>query len=180
MTTARIALLALTLPLALGALAAGCGGSGAALQIQPYPGDRDASPRRLEALARQFENTYGCTETDTIQITGMAPGIYGVSGCNSSNDYALGCRPGPYGQICGWNALPSLAQRAGIDMNCGPEYLDIQPAGPMQRVVNGCGFRSTYLLHCGGGVCDWALNGRIEQVGPTTGATPTDQGSYTY
>lgn len=177
MTTARTSLLALSITLALGALAAGCGGSGAALAIQPYPGDRDASPRRLEALARQFESTYGCTETDTIQISGMAPGVYGVSGCNATADYALGCRPGPYGQICSWAALPSLAQRAGIDMNCGPEYLDIQPAGPLSRVVNGCGFRSTYTLNCGGGACDWVLAGRIEQVGP---ATATDQGSYTY
>lgn len=175
--TSRISLVALSISLALSALVAGCGGAGAALQVQQYPGDRDASPRRLEALARQFENTYGCTEADTIQITGMAPGVYSVAGCNSANDYALGCRPGPYGQICSWNALPSLAQQAGIDMSCGAEYLDIQPAGPMQRVVQGCGFRGTYVLNCGGGACSWTMMGPVQQVGPAQGAV---EGAYTY
>lgn len=175
----RLVALALAISsLACGAALAGCGGgSGAALQITPYPGDRMASGRRLESLARTFENTYGCTEADTITITGMAPQVYGVSGCNASNDYMLQCRPGGYGQICEWQALPSLAQQAAIDMSCGPQYVDVQPAGPMQRSVDGCGFHAVYLLNCGGGGCVWSLAGRIEQTGP---ATTTGQGSYTY
>lgn len=174
MNLARTTFAALVLVLSL---VAGCGGSGAALQIQQYPGDRDASPRRLESLAREFENTFGCTEADTIQITGMAPGVYNVQGCNAMRDYMLGCRAGGYaGQICSWQAIPDLAQQASIDMNCGPQYLDIQPAGPNQRSVDGCGFHAVYALQCGGGGCGWALAGRIEQTGPAT----QGGGSYTY
>lgn len=166
--------LALSLALPLAAVAAGCGGSGAALQITQYPGDRDASPRRLESLARTFENTFGCTETDTIQITGMAPGMYNVQGCNAMRDYSLGCHYGGYGgsQVCSWQALPDLAQQAAVDMSCQPAYLEMQPAGPMQRVAEGCGYRATYMLNCGGGGCAWTLAGRIEQVGPTQAAGP--------
>lgn len=151
-------------------IATGCGGSGAALQISQYPGDRDASPRRLESLARTFENTYGCTETDTIQITGMSPGLYAVSGCNAMRDYMLTCHYGGYGgsQVCNWAALPDLAQQASAEMNCQPAYLEMTPAGPNQRIVEGCGFRAGYMLVCAGGGCAWQLAGRIEQVAQTT------------
>lgn len=153
----------------------GCGSAGAALQIQPYPGDRDASPRRLEALAREYENTYGCTETDTIRITGLAPGVYSAEGCSPPRDYMLGCRPGPYGQICSWQALPDLASQAAADMNCAADFLDFQVAGPGQRSVDGCGLHTTYALRCGGG-CAWVLSGPIQQ-----GTTPPQgAGSYTY
>lgn len=178
----RIALvLALTSSLAL-AVVAGCGGgSGAALQLQPYPGDRAATPRRLESLARTFENTFACTEADTIQITGLAPSVYSVEGCTAIRDYSLSCRPGTsqYGprELCEWQALPSLAQRAGADMNCSPDAVDLQPGGPSQRIAEGCGYRAVYMLNCGGPVCDWSLASRIEQVGPVTGGAPV-QGSY--
>lgn len=171
MTSARITLAALVTILSL---VAGCGGGGAALQVQQYPGDRDASPRRLESLAREFENTFGCTEADTIVIRGMAPGVYAVQGCNAMRDYVLGCRPGPYGQICSWQAIADLAQQAAIDMSCGPEYLDIQPAGPNQRTVDGCGNRGMYVLQCAGGGCGWMLMGPIQPSAPAAG------GSYTY
>ena len=154
--------IALALALAL-ASTAGCGGAGAALQITQYPGDRDASPRRLEALAREFENTFGCTETDTIQITGIQPGIYNVQGCTGIRDYMLSCRPGPYGQICSWAALPDVAQQAAVDLNCQPAMLDIQLGAPNQRAVEGCGLRAVYMMSCGGGGCAWMMSGPVQQ-----------------
>jgi hypothetical protein len=171
----RIFPLVTLVSVAYASLSAGCGGAGAALQVAPYPGDRDASPRRLEALAREYENTYGCTETDTIRITGLAPGVYSAEGCSTPHDYILGCRPGPYGQICSWQALPDLAQQAAADMNCAADYLDFQVAGPGQRSVSGCGVQTTYALQCGGG-CAWILSAPIQQASPSAAGA----GSYTY
>lgn len=170
MNAARTTLAVTALLLSL----AGCGGGGgAALQVQPYPGDRDATPRRLESLAREFENTFGCTETDTIAIQGMAPSVYTVHGCSATRDYMLNCRPGPYGQICSWAALPDLAQQAAIDLNCAPQYVDVQPGVQGQRVVEGCGYRAVYMMRCAGN-CTWVLSGPVQQ------AAPTGAGSYTY
>ena len=156
--------IALVLALAL-ASAAGCGGAGAALQITQYPGDRDASPRRLEALAREFENTFGCTETDTIQITGIQPGVYNVQGCTGIRDYMLVCRLGGYAntQICSWAALPDVGQQAAVDLNCQPAMLDIQLGAPNQRAVEGCGLRAVYMMSCGGGGCAWMMSGPVQQ-----------------
>ena len=155
---------------------AGCGaGSGAALQIRPYPGDRQASGRRLQALANLFEQDFACRETDTITIEGLAQGVYAVSGCNGARDYMLGCRAGGYsGQICNWAALPDLSQQAAIDLNCGAEYLDVQSLAPGQRSVDGCGYHATYALTCRGG-CTWQLAGRIVQLPSQPGAA----GAYT-
>src|SRR5690349_9598648 len=76
--TALLVLLARALP----STVAGCGGgSGAALTYSVFPGDRVVTGRRLEGLARTFENSYGCTETDTINIVGLAPQTYNVDGC---------------------------------------------------------------------------------------------------
>ena len=172
--TLRASLLSLT-ALLLAVLAAGCGGAGASLQIQPIVGDREATPRRLESLARTFESTFGCTEADTIQITGIVPGVYSATGCNASRDYVLGCRPGPYGQICDWQPIAGVTQQAGTDMNCAPDALDVQPGAQGQRVVEGCGFRAVYQLQCSG-QCGWILASRIEQATPAGDA----QGSYTY
>ncbi|UJR78775.1 hypothetical protein [Sandaracinus amylolyticus] len=173
MTHARITTLALSIALSM---LVGCGGGArAALQVQQYPGDQ-ATPRRLESLAREFENTFGCTEADTISVVGMARDVYAVSGCNAMRDYVLSCRPGPYGQICSWVALPDLAQQAAIDLNCGPQYVDVQQGVQGQRVAEGCGYRAVYMMQCGG-TCNWILSAPVMQ------ATPTEQGgggSYTY
>ncbi|AKF08608.1 hypothetical protein [Sandaracinus amylolyticus] len=175
MTHARITTLALSIALSM---LVGCGGGGAraALQVQQYPGDYNASPRRLESLAREYENTFGCTEADSISIVGMGPGVYAVSGCNAMRDYMLGCRPGGYGQICDWTAMPDLAQQAAVDLNCGPQYIDVQLGVQGQRVAEGCGYRAVYMMRCGG-TCSWVLSAPVMQ------ATPTEQGgggSYTY
>jgi hypothetical protein len=167
----------LTLTLATLLVLSACGGARAALQVQPFPGDREATGRRLESLARTYENTFGCTETDTIVITGMSVGVYGVSGCNTQRDYMLSCRPGGgYGprMICEWQMMPDLAQQAAADMNCAADAIDFQNGGPGQRVANGCGFRAMYMLQCGGS-CMWMLAGRIEQVGPTGGGVYVTQ-----
>ncbi len=170
----HIVLLVTLVSLGLGSFSVGCGGTGAALQVQPYPGDREASSRRLEALAREYENTYGCTEADTIRITGLAPGVYSAEGCSTPHDYMLGCRPGPYGQICSWQALPDLAQQAAVDMNCAADYLDFQVAGRGQRSVSGCGLQTTYALQCSSG-CTWILSAPIQQT-----SAPAAAGPYTY
>ena len=149
----------------------GCGGgSGAALSYNIFPGDRVVNGRRLENLARTFENNYGCVETDQITIVGFAPATYNVDGCGHISDYVLQCRPGGYSQICEWQELASLAQRAGQDFNCDPAAIDQQVTQGLARTVTGCGFQGTYQYDRG----QWMLMGRIEQVGPVTTGTTTD------
>jgi hypothetical protein len=169
--TALIVLAALALP----CLAAGCGGgSGAALTYHVFPGDRVVNGRRLESLARIFENTYGCTETDTIAIVGIASQTYNVDGCAHTADYQLACRSGGGGyggygggQRCEWEELASLAAQAAMDFRCDAQSIDQQIVqGPM-RTVSGCGYQATYQLQGP----TWMLAGRIEQVGPVTTGT---------
>lgn len=164
----RTALLTL-LALALTSIAGCGGGSGAALAYHVFPGDRVVNGRRLEALARTFENTYGCTETDTISIVGLAPQTYNVDGCAHTADYQLACRPGRGGygprEICEWEELASLAQQAAADFRCDAQSIDQQIVQGPTRVVSGCGYQATYEMRGGG----WVLYGRIEQVGPVTG-----------
>ncbi len=162
--TALVTLLAL----ALLSIVAGCGGgSGAALSYHVFPGDRVVNGRRLESLARTFENSYGCVETDTIAIVGLAPQTYNVDGCAHTADYQLACHMGGYGgrqQICDWEELASLAMQAAADFRCDAQSIDQQIVqGPM-RVVSGCGYQATYEMQGAG----WVLYGRIEQVGPVT------------
>jgi hypothetical protein len=164
----RTALL-LALALALPSIVAGCGGgSGAALTYHIFPGDRVVTGRRLEALARTFENTYGCVETDTIAIVGVGPQTYNVDGCAHTADYQLACRPrsGGYGprEVCEWEELSSLAQQAASDFRCDAQSIDQQIVqGPM-RTASGCGYQATYQLQG----ASWVLASRIEQVGPVT------------
>jgi len=166
--TARTSLFLLAI--ALGSVFAGCGGgSGAALSYNVFPGDRIVNGRRLESLARTFENNYGCVETDQITIVGFAPQTYNVDGCNHTSDYVLQCRPGGYGQICEWEELASLAQQAATDMRCDAAAIDQQVTQGFTRVVSGCGYQATYQFNRG----RWMLAGRIEQVGPVTTAAPT-------
>jgi hypothetical protein len=166
----------------------GCGGgtaSGAALQVSIYPSDRGVvNGRRLESLARQFEQQYPCTATDTISVQGVAPQTYSVEGCGHMVVYQLACRPGVYGQICDWNPMvEDLMARAATDMSCQPDAMDMQPAQGMGRTVMGCGFAGTYILQCQG-ACSWQLASPIAQVGPATGATgngvTTTGGNSTY
>lgn len=170
------------LVLALGALAIlapGCGGgSGAALSYHVVPGDRIVNGRRLENLARTFENNYGCVETDTITIVGFLPETYNVDGCGHVSDYVLMCRPGGYsGQICEWQELASLAQQAASDFRCDAAAIDQQVSQGPSRVVTGCGYQATYQYNRG----QWMLYGRIEQVGPvTTGGTGVTVGGSAY
>lgn len=157
---------------------AGCGR--AALQITPCPGDREASPRRLEALARTFERSFGCAVTDTIQITGMAPGVYTVLGCEAIRDHLLGCRPGGYAApIRNRAPVPDLGDQASVDMNCAAQCLEQTPGGPMQRAVVECGLHATYVLHCGGSGCGWTLAGPVAPLDPVTSPT-SDPRPYTY
>ena len=154
----------------------GCGGSGAAMRFQPFPGDRMVTSRRADSLARTFEQTFPCAEGDTIDIRGMAAQVYAVSGCNGRADYMLSCRPGAYGQICSWEMVASLAAQAAVDMNCGAEYIEYEDAGNMMRRATGCGFAAVYVQRCSGGGCGWALNSRVESTGGAAGGT----GAYTY
>jgi hypothetical protein len=175
-STILLSTCAIAIATALAIPSAGCGSAGASLRIQPIAGDRDATPRRLESLARTFESSFGCTEADTIEIVGIVPGVYSATGCNASRDYILGCRPGPYrGQICDWQPIVGVTQQAGADMSCAPDALDVQPGAPGQRVVEGCGFRAVYQLQCAG-QCGWILASRIEQSTPGGAA----QGPHTY
>ena len=148
---------------------AGCGGgSGAALSYNIFPGDRAVTGRRLEGLARTFENSYGCTATDSIVIVGISPQTYNVDGCAHTSDYQLACRArsGGYGpsQVCEWEELASLANQAAADFRCDPGSVDQQIVQGPVRVVTGCGYQATYQMQGGG----WVLYGRIEQVGPVT------------
>jgi hypothetical protein len=162
--TALLLLLALALP----SIIAGCGGgTNAALTYHVFPGDRVVTGRRLEALARTFENSYGCTETDTIAIVGLMPQTYNVDGCAHTSDYQLACRPGGYGQICEWEELASLAQQAAADFRCDAQSIDqVIVQGPT-RQASGCGYQATYQLQG----ATWVLYSRIEQVGPITSGT---------
>jgi hypothetical protein len=168
--TSLVVLLALALP----SIVAGCGGgSGAALTYHIFPGDRVVTGRRLEGLARTFENTYGCTETDTIAIVGIASQTYNVDGCAHTADYQLACRArggGGYGprEVCEWEELGSLAMQAASDFRCDAQSIDQQIVQGPTRVVSGCGYQATYQLQGP----TWMLYSRIEQVGPvTTGGT---------
>lgn len=163
-----------------------CGGSGAALQATPYPGDSRVTGRRLEALAREFEGTTTCTPEDTIDITGMAPQVYHVEGCASSADYMLQCRPrasGGYGpsESCSWVMFTDVNSVAARDFGCDRDALDVQPVGPDSRRVSGCGYSATYSLQCPGAGCMWVLAGRIEGSSTSGGNQGTGGGSaYTY
>lgn len=157
----------LLLSLALFVLPGCGGGSGAALSYHVFPGDRIVNGRRLEALARTFENNYGCVETDEITIVGFAPQTYNVDGCSHTSDYVLQCRAGGYSQICEWEELASLAQQAATDFRCDAAAIDQQVTQGLARTVNGCGFQATYQYDRG----QWMLLGRIEQVGPVTQGT---------
>ncbi|MFN7696358.1 MAG: hypothetical protein ACK6CU_12250 [Deltaproteobacteria bacterium] len=152
---------------------AGCGGgtaSGAALQVSIHPGDRGVvNGRRLESLARQFEQQYPCTAADTISIQGVAPQTYSAEGCGHMVVYQLQCRPGVYGQICDWGPIvEDLMARAAVDMSCRADAMDMQPAQGMGRSVMGCGYAATYILQCQG-MCSWQLASPVAQVGPMTG-----------
>ncbi len=166
--TALLTIVALALP----TVAAGCGGgSGAALSYHIFPGDRVVTGRRLESLARTFENTYGCVATDTIEIVGLMPQTYNVDGCARTADYQLAChaRTGGYGprEVCDWEELASLSQQAAMDFRCDAQSIDQQIVqGPM-RTVSGCGYQATYQLRGP----QWVLAGRIEQIGPVTSGT---------
>ena len=170
--TLSLALLALGL---FSMLAPGCGGgSGAALRYTMFPGDRMVNGRRLESLARTFENSYGCTATDTIQIVGFVSQAYNVDGCGTTSDYMLSCRPGGYsGQICEWQELASLAQQAASDFRCDAASIDQQVSQSPQRLVTGCGYQAMYQFNGQA----WMLYGRIEQVGPPTGAVVQGSGT---
>ena len=162
--------------IALLASIAGCGGgTRAALNATVFPGDRIVTGRRLENLARTFETEYGCVETDTITITGLAPGVYNVDGCAHMRDYQMQCRPGAYSQICEWIAFEDLGTHASRDFGgCDPSALDIQITSPNTRAVTGCGLRANYMVQCAGS-CGWILMGRIEPAGAAVGG-----GGYTY
>jgi hypothetical protein len=152
---------------ALSPMIAGCGGgTRAALTATVFPGDRAVNGRRLASLASQYENTFGCTEADTIVISGLAPSIYHVDGCAHTLDFQLSCHMGGYGgtqNICDWIAFEDLTVRAGVDFNgCDPAAVDLQVVGPTTRLATGCGYRATYTVQCGGASCTWVLSSRIE------------------
>lgn len=185
MTRSAAVVSLLLLAVSLGSLVAGCGAPGAALRVTPYPGDRYVNGRRLETLARDFERQYGCTEEDTIVVTGIASQIYNVDGCNHTRDYQLVCGASRgyagYGSgvRCDWQAFEDLSVRAGTDFNCDPATIDIQVSSPQMRLVSGCGYQATYQLDCSRGSCGWALATRIEQAGPQVQQVQGG-GSYTY
>lgn len=145
----------------------GGGGSGAALAYHVFPGDRMVNGRRLESLARTFEDTYGCVETDSITIVGFAPQTYNVDGCAHAADYVLQCRAGGYSQICEWEQLADLSAQAAADFRCDAAAIDYQVTQGYVRTVSGCGYQAQYQFDRG----QWLLMGRIEQVGPVTGQT---------
>jgi hypothetical protein len=164
--------------LVLGSLALfalpGCGGgSGAALSYHVFPGDQVVTGRRLEQLARQFEDNYGCVETDTITIVGFAAQTYNVDGCGHITDYVLQCGySSGYsgyggGQRCTWEELANLAAQAATDFRCDAAAIDEQVTQGLARTVSGCGYQATYQYDRG----QWMLLGRIEQVGPVTEST---------
>ena len=156
----------------------GGGGSGAALAYHVFPCDRMVNGRRLESLARTFENNYGCVETDSITIVGFAPQTYNVDGCGHTNDYVLQCRAGGYSQICEWEQLPDLSAQAAADFRCDAAAIDYQVTQGYVRTVSGCGYQAQYGFERG----QWMLMGRIEQVGPvttgTTGGVVVQGGAY--
>jgi hypothetical protein len=158
-----------------------CGGSGAALQAAAYPGDTRVTPRRLEGLAREFENIAPCTAADTIDISGMAPQVYHVEGCGSAADYALECRPrasGGYGpsETCSWRMFSDVTVLAASAFGCSRETIDARPVGANAREVTGCGYRAVYTLQCAPGGCQWILTGRIEGTATSGG----NGGGYAY
>lgn len=172
--TRLTSLVLLTLSLAMLVLPGCGGGSGAALSYHVFPGDRMVNGRRLESLARTFENNYGCVETDEITIVGFAPQTYNVDGCGHVSDFVLQCRAGGYSQICEWEELASLAQQAANDFHCDPAAVDQQVTQGLSRMVSGCGYQATYQYDRG----QWMLVSRIEQVGPPpTGGGVVVQGS---
>ncbi len=174
------------LALVLASLAVGCGGgtaSGAALRVVMYPSDRGTvNNRRLESLARQFEDQYACTATDTITVQGVASLTYTVDGCGHALAYQLQCHAGVYSQICDWMPVADdLMTRAAADLNCQPDTMDAQLSGGLARTVMGCGLSATYMLQCAG-TCAWQLAGPITQAGPEgtgagAGVTTTGGGS---
>lgn len=156
----------------------GGGGSGAALSYHVFPGDRVVTGRRLEALARQFEQQYGCVETDTIGVVGFAPQTYNVDGCGHVSDYVLQCSAGGGyggygGSRCAWEELASLAQQAATDFRCDAAAVDYQVTQGFVRQVSGCGYQANYQFDRG----QWMLLGRIEQIGPVTSGATTVSGS---
>jgi len=175
--TTSLALLALGLALFV---LPGCGGgSGASLSYHVFPGDRMVNGRRLESLARTFENNYGCVETDEITIVGFAPATYNVDGCGHASDYVLQCRAGGYSQICEWEQLADLNAQAAVDFRCDAAAIDYQVTQGYTRTVSGCGYQAQYSFERG----QWMLIGRIEQVGPptatgTTGAVTVTGSAY--
>ncbi len=160
-----------------GSLLPACGGGSTAMRFQPFPGDRDVRGRRVESLARDYENTFPCAPGDVIDIRGLASHVYSAQGCSGRRDYILECRPGGYGQICSWQAIADLAGQAAVDMNCTPEAIEYEDVGPSVRRVSGCGYQAMYQLQCGGGGCGWIASSRIEQVGPVQQG---GGGAYTY
>jgi hypothetical protein len=164
----------------------GCGGgtaSGAALQVSIHPSDRGTvNGRRLESLARQFEDQYAsCTAADTISIQGVAPQTYSAEGCGHLAVYQLQCRQGMYANTCSWSPIADdLMARAATDMSCQPDTMDMQPAAGMGRTVMGCGFTATYVLQCQG-MCAWQLASPVTQTGVATGGnTVTSGGNSAY
>lgn len=170
-----------------GAAAAGCGGggtaSGASLSVLVHPSDRGVvNTRRLESLARQFDEQYTCTATDTITVSGVASRTYSVDGCGHMVVYQLHCRSGAYSQICDWMPVAEdLLARAATDMSCSPDTMDLQPApGVVNRTVMGCGYAASYTLQCQG-ICTWQLTSPVTQTGvgaeTTNGVVTTDTNS---
>jgi len=161
-----------------------CGGgtaSGAAMQVSIYPSDRGTvNGRRLESLARQFEQQYTCTAEDTISIQGVAPLTYTAEGCGHMLVYQLQCRAGAYTQICEWLPVADdLIARAATDMSCQPDTMDMQPAAGMGRTVMGCGYSATYVLQCQG-MCMWQMSGALQQTGPVGGGNTVSGGGNSY
>lgn len=179
----------------LGSALAGCGGgtaSGAAMQVSVYPSDRGVvNGRRLESLARQFEDQFmSCTAQDTISIQGVAPQTYTAEGCGHLVVYQLQCRQGVYANTCSWSPIAEdLMARAATDMSCQADAMDMQPAQGMGRTVMGCGYAATYVLQCQG-MCAWQLSGSVTQTGvgagtggnvvTTDGNTATTGGNSSY
>ena len=189
MTRTATALLLVATAFTLGVTVASCGGgTRAALNATVFPGDREVNGRRLGSLAGQYEEAFGCTEADTITITGLAPAIYHVEGCAHMLDFQMIChtssRVGGYGRsnICDWIAFEDLTVRASADFNsCDPAAIDLQVVAPTTRLATGCGYRATYLIQCNGSNCVWVLNSRIEaDSGAAGGGNTGSGGGYTY